>query len=189
MNLITELPSSEQSQLMTLSCRLLSTKWRELYAFIRIKAQLDVRLEFLFDTLKEISSIWEDLIAEVDSKLSNYVQRDEEGKCLSFYSCLCLTLSFPPILEDTKDDPFKPRSNKIKLEPNEFIEMLVFGEISMNLERFLTDLTEKGLKKLAYTIETSFVDIHRANIEKVQRALFHVLSLLNVLKGKSICID
>src|SRR5699024_3692138 len=73
---------------------------------------------------------------------------------------------------------------KIKLEPNEFIEMLVIGEISMNLERFLTDLTDKGLKKLGSTIEVSFLEIHKANINKLQRALFHILSLLGVLKGK-----
>lgn len=154
--------SDSETELSLLPICVLERKWRELHAFVRIKSQVDVRLEYLFDSLKEISSIWEDLMAEIDSKLSNYVQRDEE-----------------PV----DANPFKQRSNKILLQPDEFIEMLVFGEVSLNLEKFLTELTEKTLKKLSNTIEVSFLDIHKTNINKVQRALFHILTLVNVLKG------
>ena len=159
--------SDSVTDLSILPICLLRKKWRELHAFVRIKSQIDVRLEYLFDSLKEINSIWEDLMAEIDSKLSNYVQRDEE-----------------PV----DANPFKQRSKKILLQPDEFIEMLVFGEISLNLEKFLTELTEKTLKKLSSTIEVSFLDIHKTNINKVQRALFHILSLANVLKGNPLKI-
>ncbi|KAI2795769.1 hypothetical protein RDWZM_004595 [Blomia tropicalis] len=162
---ITNEPTS--SKLLTFPCKLLEMKWPHIYAFIRIKAQIDIRIEFCHDVLTEIFTIWEDLIAELDSKLSNYVDHSD-------------------VEEQTNNDPFKPRSNKIMLEPNEFMEMLIFGEISMNLEKFLTDLTDKGLKKLSTSIEISFGNIHEANINKLQRSLFHILCYLNILKGMAL---
>lgn len=153
--------------LYSFECKFLSNNWTEVFVLSKIKTYIDICSLYLKDTANMMISMWDDLISEVDSKLSNYIDQGEKPK-----------------ESTTSGDVFRLRAIKSKLKPEEFIEMLVFGEISLNLEKFLTDINSRGLRKLSQSIETCFMEINRININQIQRALFQLFSHLYVLRGK-----
>lgn len=68
----------------------------------------------------------------------------------------------------------------------EFLELLIFGYASDQLEQFLTrDLTEKGLKKLGNSIEISYSTISQLVIEPLHTGIINICFHLNCIKGMS----
>uniref|UniRef100_A0A182XID8 Anaphase-promoting complex subunit 4 n=1 Tax=Anopheles quadriannulatus TaxID=34691 RepID=A0A182XID8_ANOQN len=66
----------------------------------------------------------------------------------------------------------------------DFLELLMFGTASPSLEQFLLrDLTEKGLRKLGYSIELSYVTIQRLVVKPLYTAIHAVFYHLNALDG------
>uniref|UniRef100_A0A182N4M3 Anaphase-promoting complex subunit 4 n=1 Tax=Anopheles dirus TaxID=7168 RepID=A0A182N4M3_9DIPT len=71
----------------------------------------------------------------------------------------------------------------------DFLELLMFGTASPSLEQFLLrDLTEKGLRKLGYSIELSYVTIQRLVLKPlfaaVQAMFFHLNALDGMLRNR-----
>ena len=69
---------------------------------------------------------------------------------------------------------------------DEFMELLVFGNPSDSLDRFLRDLGEKGLKKLGHSIEATYTSVQKIMVMNLQRVSYHLLFHLNHLKGLSL---
>uniref|UniRef100_A0A182QH64 Anaphase-promoting complex subunit 4 n=1 Tax=Anopheles farauti TaxID=69004 RepID=A0A182QH64_9DIPT len=66
----------------------------------------------------------------------------------------------------------------------DFLELLMFGTASPSLEQFLLrDLTEKGLRKLAYSIELSYFTIQRLVLNPLYAAIQAMFFHLNALDG------
>lgn len=69
---------------------------------------------------------------------------------------------------------------------SEFLQLLIFGYASEQLEQFLTrDLTEKGLKKLGNSIEISYSTISQLVIKPLKTGILNVCFHLNCIKGMS----
>uniref|UniRef100_A0A182T898 Anaphase-promoting complex subunit 4 n=1 Tax=Anopheles maculatus TaxID=74869 RepID=A0A182T898_9DIPT len=66
----------------------------------------------------------------------------------------------------------------------DFLELLMFGTASPSLEQFLLrELTEKGLRKLGYSIELSYVTIQRLVVKPLYTAIHAMFYHLNTLDG------
>lgn len=66
---------------------------------------------------------------------------------------------------------------------DEFMELLVFGNASESLDKFLKDLGEKGLKKLGHSIEMTYTSVQKIVVMNLQRVAYHLMFHLNHLKG------
>lgn len=159
------LKSADSSFLYSFECKFLFSNWKEIFIFSKIKNSIDICMAYFKDSMDLLTSMLDDLISEVDSKLSNYIEQNEE------------------LDSDTINDVFRPRSIKTKLKPEEFIEMLVFGEVTLSLEKFLTDINSRGLKKLSQSIENCFMEMNMLNTNQIQRVLFQLFSYLYTLRG------
>ena len=69
---------------------------------------------------------------------------------------------------------------------DEFMELLVFGNASESLEKFLRDLGEKGLKKLGHSIEMTYTSVQKIVVMNLQRVCYHLIFHSNHLKGLSL---
>ncbi|KAF0305450.1 Anaphase-promoting complex subunit 4 [Amphibalanus amphitrite] len=66
----------------------------------------------------------------------------------------------------------------------EFLELLMFGVPSPEMERFLlTDLTDTGLKKLRHSIELSYTNIQSLVLRHLQPAAFRIADYLLQVAG------
>ncbi|KAJ8317106.1 hypothetical protein KUTeg_005010 [Tegillarca granosa] len=73
---------------------------------------------------------------------------------------------------------------------NDFLELLMFGTPSVELQAFLLhELTEKGLKKLGHSIETSYSNIQKLVVKHLQVVSQAILYHLAELKGMSEWFD
>ncbi|GFO37881.1 anaphase-promoting complex subunit 4-like [Plakobranchus ocellatus] len=83
----------------------------------------------------------------------------------------------------------KKKKNKERREnfvSNDFLELLLFGTTSLETQSFLLqELTDKGLKKLGYSIENSYSDIQKLVICELQRATQNMTAHLSDLHGMS----
>ncbi|KAK3598443.1 hypothetical protein CHS0354_014065 [Potamilus streckersoni] len=69
---------------------------------------------------------------------------------------------------------------------NDFLELLLFGTPSTELQAFLLhELTDKGLKKLGHSIETSYSNIQKLVVKHLQSVAQAILYHLSELKGMS----
>lgn len=66
---------------------------------------------------------------------------------------------------------------------DEFMELLVFGNPSESLEKFLRDLGEKGLKKLGHSIDMTYTSVQKIVVTNLHRVSYHLIFHLNHLKG------
>ncbi|KAH9524670.1 anaphase promoting complex subunit 4 [Bulinus truncatus] len=73
---------------------------------------------------------------------------------------------------------------------NDFLELLLFGTTSLELQSFLLqDLTDKGLKKLGFSIENSYCNIQKLVVRQLQRVCHNITSHLSDLHGMSQWFD
>ncbi|GFT23829.1 anaphase-promoting complex subunit 4, partial [Nephila pilipes] len=67
---------------------------------------------------------------------------------------------------------------------DDFLELLMFGNQSDSLEKFLMhDLTESGLKKFGHSIELSYSNIQKLALKRLQMVAVSLFYQLNELKG------
>lgn len=73
---------------------------------------------------------------------------------------------------------------------NDFLELLLFGTPSPELQTFLShELTDKGLKKLGHSIETSYSNIQKLVVKHLQTVSQAIVYHLSELKGMSKCYE
>lgn len=126
----------------------------------KLYAKITDELEYLEDTLSAMTTSWTDVLAGLDSKLSSYCSRkaqrpDESGSGYTFLSA------------------------------DELLQLLVLGFPSDNLEKFLTDMSEKGLKKLNNAIEQTCLRVQNLIVKNAQKCCYHLHGDLNMLRGMS----
>ncbi|XP_012940593.1 anaphase-promoting complex subunit 4 [Aplysia californica] len=69
---------------------------------------------------------------------------------------------------------------------NDFLELLLFGTTSLDFESFLlTELTDKGLKKLGFSVENSYSNIQKLVVRQLQRVSQNITAHLSDLHGMS----
>lgn len=73
---------------------------------------------------------------------------------------------------------------------NDFLELLIFGTPSSELQTFLLhELTDKGLKKLGHSIETSYSNIQKLVVKHLQTVIQAIVYHLSEIKGMSKCYE
>ena len=135
--------------------RHLSTKSEQFLLVSKIYSDIIALMRYTSETIVAIQETWEDILLEIDAKLSSYVSQGTEGEMNALLS-------------------------------DEFMELLVFGTQSASLEKFLQELTDKGLKKLGHSIECTYSNIQKLIVINLQLVTHHLVCHLNVLKG--ICL-
>ncbi|XP_054159901.1 anaphase-promoting complex subunit 4-like [Oppia nitens] len=156
--------TNSRYSMISYNLNVLKQRSYEILMISQIYAQSISQLSYLNETMREILEAWEDVMVEIDSKLSNYVS---------------LQRSHSKSSAETKD-------NLIPLMADEFLELLVLGKASASLEKFLNDLTDKGLKKLGHSIELAYSNIQKLVVKNVERVLQHIYCHFNTLKGMAL---
>ena len=159
-----DVANSSHYSLTSYNLNVLKERSHQILMVSQIYAQSISLLNHLNETMREIHESWEDVMVEIDSKLSNYVSLQRS---------------------QTKSNP-DIKDSKIPLMADEFLELLVFGNPSESLEKFLNDLTEKGLKKLGHSIESAYSNIQKLVVNNVERVLQHIYCHFNTLKGMAL---
>ncbi|CAG2108339.1 unnamed protein product [Medioppia subpectinata] len=154
-----------QYSMISYNLNVLKQRSHQILMISQIYAQSISLLSHLNETMREIHEAWEDVMVEIDSKLSNYVSQHRSH---------------------SKSDQKDPNDNKIPLMADEFLELLVLGNASDSLEKFLNDLTDKGLKKLGHSIELAYSNIQKLVVKNVERVLQHIYCHFNALKGMAL---
>lgn len=72
------------------------------------------------------------------------------------------------------------------LSSDELLQLLVIGFPSDNLEKFLTDISDKGLKKLNNAIEQTCLRVQGLNVKNAQKCCYHLHGDLNLLRGMAL---
>lgn len=124
------------------------------YTISNLYCKIMSLLSYLNDSMQAIQETWEEILLEIDSKLSNFMSNKD-----------------------------KSSSNTTQLLSDEFLELLVIGNPTDSLEKFLHQLSEKGLKKLGQSIETTYASIQQLVVCNIQRSCKHIFSYLHVLKA------
>lgn len=116
-------------------------------------------IQYLNDSIQTMYEIFESILIEIDNKLSNYLLKNQRKK---------------------------DKRNHDVLLADEFLELLVFGNATDTLEKFLHDFFHKGLKKLGQSIETAYSNIQKLVVINLQRVTQHIFSYLHTLRAISL---
>ncbi|RWS11030.1 anaphase-promoting complex subunit 4-like protein [Dinothrombium tinctorium] len=146
---------------LSYSLDLFREKSRQYLTIARLYCKVISLLVYLDDTILAIQETWEDILLEIDSKLSNYVEKSNDKQSQN---------------ESTETTA---------LLADEFLELLVFGTASESLDKFLKQLTDKGLKKLGHSIELTYSNIQKFVVINLQRVALHIYCHMNTLKSLS----
>lgn len=123
-----------------------------------IYCKLKSLIQYLNDSIQTMYEIFESILLEIDNKLSNYLLKNQREK---------------------------DKRNHDVLLADEFLELLVFGNATHTLEKFLHDFFHKGLKKLGQSIETAYANIQKLVVVNLQRVTQHIFSYLHTLRAIS----
>lgn len=134
---------------------------KEILNVARMYAKITDELEYLEDTLSAIKTSWTDVLAGLDNKLSSYCSRrskkpDESDTSYTFISA------------------------------DDLLQLLVLGTPSDNLEKFLADMSDKGLRKLNNAIEQTCLRVQNLIVKNAQKCCYHLHRDLNLLRGMSL---
>lgn len=135
----------------------------EILRVSKMYAKIADEFEYLDDTINAITTSWEDVLAGLDNKLSSYCCR--------------------------KRDPEESQSGYTFLSADELLQLLVIGHLSDNLEKFLADMSDKGLKKLNSAIEQTCSRVQNLIVRNAQKCCYHLHADLNLLRGMSLWRD
>ena len=147
------------------------------------------------ETVQSLLDSWEDILLEIDLKLSPYFDTspsdgspDKSTDSQLNNSSLhdqSTTLNQSTLSTETaiKMEVKEEAPKKPCLSSDEFMELLVFGSASELLEKFLTDLGEKGLKKLGQSIELTYSNVQKLIVNHLERVCYHLLALFGSLNG------
>lgn len=141
---------SDDNQMLTivlLDTSVLSARAAELYSLALKHGHIMSLLGYMAQTMHAITEAWENVLLEMDSKLTSYADTVPDGSVSA-----------------------------------DFLDLLMFGTASDELERFLLhDLTEKGLKKLGHSIELSYSNIQKLVLKHLnsvgQSLAYHLAEL------------
>ncbi|RWS31387.1 anaphase-promoting complex subunit 4-like protein, partial [Leptotrombidium deliense] len=159
-NSATNETKSKSYSIFSYNLDLFRDKSRQYLMIARLYCKVISLLAYVDDTILAIQETWEDILLEIDSKLSNYV-----GK---------------------SDDKSQKSSETTLLLADEFLELLVFGTPSDQLEKFLQQLTDKGLKKLGHSIELTYSNIQKLVVINLQRVALHIYCHMNTVRSLSL---
>lgn len=130
---------------------------KEILRVAKMYAKITDELEFLDDTIKAMEASWADVLAGLDNKLSCYgSRRKPEVKGFTLVSA------------------------------NDLIQLLVLGVMSGNLDKFLIDMSDKGLRKLCFSIEQTCLRVQNLVMKNAQKCCYHLHNDLNTLRGMSL---
>ncbi|XP_071089402.1 anaphase-promoting complex subunit 4-like [Haliotis cracherodii] len=147
--------------LLTYDTTLFASRHKELRLLALKYGQIATLMGYLQTTIQQMSEAWEDILMAMDSKLLKFA-------------------------EDKK----KAQSGQSSSVSNDFLELLLFGTPSEELEQFLQhELTEKGLKKLGHSIETSYSNIQKLVVKHLQSVSQALVYHLSELRGMSLWYD
>lgn len=132
----------------------------EILKVAKMYAKITDELEYLDDTINAITTSWADVLAGLDNKLSSYCSRKNKNS----------------------DD----QSGYTLLSADELLQLLVIGFPSDNLEKFLSDMSDKGLGKLNQAIEQTCLRVQNLIVKNAQKCCYHLHSDLNLLRGMSL---
>lgn len=153
--------NSTSSSLKVIKLNIFKKRSNELLRVAKMYAKITDELEYLDDTINAITTSWADVLAGLDNKLSSYSSRKNKR-----------------VDED--------RSGYTFLSADELLQLLVIGFPSDNLEKFLTDMSDKGLKKLNNAIEQTCLRVQNLIVKNAQKCCYHLHSDLNLLRGMSL---
>lgn len=146
--------SELEYSLVTFDTKLLSSRDKELRMLALKYGQVATLVDYLQNTIQQMTEAWEDILLEMDSKLYNFAEQKQ-----------------------------KTDTGTVS---NDFLELLLFGTPSPELQTFLLqDLTDKGLKKLGHSIETSYSNIQKLVVKHLQTVSQAILYHISELKGMS----
>lgn len=133
----------------------------EILKIARMYAKITDELEYLEDTFNAIKTSWTDVLAGLDNKLSSYCSR-----------------------RNTKPD--ESGINYTFISADDLLQLLVIGHPSDNLEKFIADMSDKGLRKLNTAIEQTCQRVQALIVKNAQKCCYHLHSDLNLLRGMSL---
>lgn len=136
----------------------------EILKVAKMYAKITDELEFLGDTMNAITTSWADVLAGLDNKLSSYCSRKNRNN-------------------DSMDEKYT------FLSADELLQLLVVGFPSDNLEKFLVDMSDKGLKKLNSAIEQTCLRVQNLIVKNAQKCCYHVHRDLDLLRDISLQRD
>ena len=151
---------SDPVKLVIFSMPLVASCFEELSALSAKFGVLEGMMNYMSDTLKQISEAWEEILLEMDIKLASYASKL----------------------------PNNSHSGGSSGMAADFLELLTFGIPSPELEAFLLqELTEKGLKKLGHSIDVSYSNVQRLVLKylhSVSQSLnFHLAEMIGQIKA------
>lgn len=149
------------SSLKVLKLDTFNRRSNEILRVAKMYAKITDELEYLDDTMTAITTSWADVLAGLDSKLSTYCSRKNKR-------------------------PNESRGGYTFLSADELLQLLVIGNPSDNLEKFLTDMSDKGLKKLNNAIEQTCLRVQNLIVKNAQKCCYHLHNDLNLLRGMSL---
>lgn len=158
---VDQLRNNVSVSLRTMRLEILASRHQEILNVARLHSKILIELEYLDDTMAAIVTCWEDVLAGLDSKLCSYSSRRNK-LATSRYGGYTF------------------------LGADELLQLLVVGHLSDNLEKFITDMSEKGLKKLNHAIEQTSMRVQNLVVKHAQKCCYHLHNDLNKLKGMSL---
>jgi hypothetical protein len=114
-------------------------------------------LKYLHECMQRMYETWEEILLEIDNKLSNY-------------------------LLDDKRRAAGEKAREVLLA-DEFLELLVFGSLTDTLEKFLHNFTDKGLKKLGLSIENTYQGMQKLIVGHLQPVNQYVFAYTHTLRA------
>ncbi|XP_041370961.1 anaphase-promoting complex subunit 4-like [Gigantopelta aegis] len=157
---------SEQSDdidyyMLTYDTMLLASRHKELRLLALKYGQITTLIGYLQLTIQQMSEAWEDILMTMDTKLLTFAEQKQRSL-----------------------------SGEMTTVSNDFLELLLFGTLSPELQHFLEhELTEKRLKKLGHSIETSYSNIQKLVVKHLQSVSQAIVYHLSDLGGMSLWYD
>ncbi|XP_026160542.1 anaphase-promoting complex subunit 4 [Mastacembelus armatus] len=156
LSIITEVRSADNNPeicYIQLDTGLLSDCLPEVTRMARKFTHISTLLQYLHLSLTCMCEAWEDILMQMDLRLTKFVQE-------------------------------KNTSTQVQ---DEFLELLLWGQSSPELQAFLMNqLTVKGLKKLGQSMESSYSSIQKLVISHLQSGCEALLFHLSEVKGMSL---
>lgn len=149
------------SSLRVMKLNLFYDRGKEIFQISKMYAKIIDELEFLDDTIKAMAASWADVLAGLDNKLSSYSSRRTQN-------------------------PDDSGEGYTLISADELLQLLVVGFPSDNLEKFLADMSDKGLRKLNSAIEQTCLRVQNLVIKNAQKCCYHLHDDLNLLRGMSL---
>lgn len=131
---------------------------KEMLTVSKMYAKIIDELEYLDDTMNALTTSWADVLAGLDSKLSSFSSRKIRN-------------------------PDESQSGYTFISADELLQLLVIGYTSDNLEKFLHDMSDKGLKKLNNAIEQTCLRVQNLIVKNAEKCCYHLHGDLNTLRG------